>query len=64
MKIMSYVELTPAQLKTIEALEKVVVRTSLIEPTVVATVSTFQAQDIKLTIDADGVIRNVEVQNA
>lgn len=62
MKITSYVELTAAQEKTIEALETVVVRTSLIKPTVVATVRTFQAQEVKLTIDADGIIENVEVQ--
>ncbi len=62
MKITSYVELTAAQEKAIEALDTVVVRTSLIQPTVVATVRTFQAQEVKLTIDADGIIENVEVQ--
>ena len=61
MKIMSYVELTPAQEKTIEALETVMVRTSLIQPTVVATIRTFQVQGVKLTIGADGVIQHVEV---
>lgn len=62
MKITSYVELTAAQEKAIEALDTVVVRTSLIQPTVVATVRTFQAQEVKLTIDADGIIENAEVQ--
>lgn len=62
MKITSYVELTAAQEKAIEALDTVVVRTSLIQPTVVATIRTFQAQEVKLTIDADGIIENVEVQ--
>ncbi len=62
MKITSYVELTAAQEKAIEALDTVVVRASLIQPTVVATVRTFQAQEVKLTIDADGIIENVEVQ--
>ena len=63
MKITSYVELTPAQEKTIEALERVTVRTSLIRPTVVATIRTFQVQEVKLTIDADGVITSTEVQD-
>ena len=61
MKITSYVELTPAQEKTLEALETVIVRTSLIQPTVLATIRTFQVQEVKLTIDADGVIQHVEV---
>ncbi|MBA7555479.1 hypothetical protein ES705_48143 [subsurface metagenome] len=61
MKITSYVELTPAQEKTLEALETVTVRTSLIQPTVVATIRTFQVQEVKLTIGADGVIQHVEV---
>lgn len=63
MKIMSYIELTPAQEKTLEALETVTVRTSLIQPTVVATIRTFQVQEVKLTIGADGVIQHVEVQD-
>ena len=61
MKITSYVELTPAQEKTLEALETVTVRTSLIQPAVVATIRTFQVQEVKLTIGADGVIQHVEV---
>ena len=63
MKITSYVDLTPAQEKTIEALETVTVRTSLIKPTVVATIRTFQVQEVKLTIDANGVITGAEVQD-
>ncbi|GAI70583.1 unnamed protein product [marine sediment metagenome] len=63
MKITSYVELTPAQEKTLEALETVTVRTSLIQPTVVATIHTFQVQEVKLTIGADGVIQHAEVQD-
>ena len=62
MKITSYVELTPAQEKTIEALETVSVRTALIKPAVVATIRTFAAQEIKITIAADGGIEDVEVQ--
>jgi len=62
-KITSYVELTPAQEKTLEALETVTVRTSLIQPTVVATIHTFQVQEVKLTIGADGVIQHAEVQD-
>jgi len=62
-KIMSYVELTPAQEKTIEALETVTVRTSLLQPTVVATIRTFQVQEVKLTIDANGVITGAEVRD-
>ena len=63
MKITSYVELTPAQEKTLEALETVIVRTSLIQPTVVATIRTFQVQEVELTIGADGVIQHVGVQD-
>jgi len=62
-KITSYVELTPAQEKALEALETVTVRTSLIQPTVVATIRTFQVQEVKLTIDADGVITSTEEQD-
>jgi len=40
----------------------VTVRTALIRPVVVATVRTFLAQEVKLTIDADGIIESVEVQ--
>ena len=63
MKIIAYVPLTPAQEKTLDALERVEVRTSLLKPTVVATVITFQGQEVKLTIDADGVIQHVNVQD-
>ena len=63
MKITSYVELAPAQEKTLKALERVTVRTSPIRPTVVATIRTFQVQEVKLTIDADGVITSTEVQD-
>ena len=63
MKITSYVELTPAQEKTLKALETVIVRTSLLQPTVVATIRTFQAQEVKLTIDTNGVIQHVAVQD-
>ena len=63
MKITSYVELAPAQEKTLKALETVIVRTSLLQPTVVATIRTFQAQEVKLTIDTNGVIQHVAVQD-
>ena len=63
MKITSYVELTPAQEKTLEALETVIVRTSLIQPTVLATIRTFQVQEVELTIGADGVIQHVGLQD-
>ncbi len=62
MKITSYVELTPVQEKTIEALETVNVRTALVKPAVVATIRTFVAQEVKITIAADGGIEDVEVQ--
>ncbi|GAI99373.1 unnamed protein product, partial [marine sediment metagenome] len=55
--------LTPAQEKTLEALETVTVRTSLIQPSVVATIRTFQAQEVKVCIDTNGIIQNVEVQD-
>lgn len=63
MKITSYVELTPAQEKTLEALETVTVRTSLIQPSVVATIRTFQAQEVKICIDTNGIIQDVQVQD-
>lgn len=59
MEITSYVELTPAQEHTLEAFKRVVVRTALLTPTVVATFSTFQAQDVKATIDLNGVIESI-----
>ena len=61
MKITSYVELTPAQEHTLDAFKSVVVRTALLTPTVVATFSTFQVQDVKVTIDQNGVIESVMV---
>lgn len=61
MKIMSYVELTPAQMKSIEAFEKVVVKTSILNPTVVATFTTFQRQQVEVTIDGSGVIEHVSL---
>ena len=60
MKITTYVELTPAQEKTISALETVTVRTALVKPAVVVTIRTFAAQEVKITIAADGGIDNVE----
>jgi len=59
---MSYVELTPAQVKTIEALGTVTVRAALIKPAIVAIVRTFAAQEVRITIAADGGIDEVEVQ--
>lgn len=64
MRITSYIELTPTQEKTLEAFDRTIVRTSLIEPTVVATFTTFQAQDVKVTIDASGVIKAVVLEEA
>ncbi len=64
MKILSYVELTPAQERVLNDLENVTVRTALIKPVVVATVRTFQAQAVKLVIDEAGVIQNVMLENA
>ena len=62
MKITTYVELTSAQEKTLEALETVTVRTALVKPAVVAIIRTFAAQEVKITIAADGGIEDVEVQ--
>jgi citrate synthase len=58
-KIISYVELTKAQESAIEALESVVVQTSLIKPTVVAGIKTFQGQEVKIVINEAGVIESV-----
>jgi hypothetical protein len=61
MLITSFVELTPAQRLVLEVFESIEVRTALLKPSVVATVKTFQAQDIKVTIDANGIIEAVEL---
>ena len=63
MKITTHVELTPAQDRVLNDLENVTVRAALINPSVVATVRTFQGQAIKLTIDAAGVIQKATVEN-
>jgi len=61
MKILSYVELTEAQKKTLEAMEDVTVRPFISRKTVMATFRTFQAQNLKVELDADGVIVSTEV---
>jgi hypothetical protein len=61
MKIISYVPLTRMQEETLEAFEKVEVRTSLIEPTVVATFTTPELQEIKVTINSLGIVENVNL---
>ena len=64
MKVISYVPLTPAQEKTLDALsDRVEVRTALLTPNVIATIRTFQAQEIKINIDAKGVIQRVGLQD-
>ena len=62
MKIVSYVELTPAQERSIEGMQDCAVRTALVSPLVVATFTTFLAQKVKLTIDANGVIQHVGLE--
>ena len=59
MKITTYVDLTPAQEKAIEGFQVVVVRTALAKPFVVATFTTFLAQEVKVTLSEDGAIENV-----
>ena len=59
MKITTYIELTPAQEHTIQDFQNVVVRADLAVPQVVATFRTFQAQDVKATIDENGGIKSV-----
>ena len=61
MKITTYVPLTPSQEKTIEAFEKVEVRTSLAKPTIVATFTTPELQEVKVTINSLGIIENVSL---
>jgi len=61
MKITSYVPLTPSQEKTLESFEKVEVRTDLTKPTVVATFTTPELQEIKVTINSLGIIENVSL---
>jgi hypothetical protein len=64
MKVISYVPLTPAQEKTLDALsDRVEVRTALLTPNVIATIRIFQAQEIKINIDANGVIQRVGLQD-
>jgi hypothetical protein len=59
MKITSYIPLTKMQEETLEAFERVEVRTSLIEPTVIATFTTPEQQEVKVTINSLGIIENV-----
>jgi len=61
MKIISHVPLTKSQEATIESFEKVEVRTSLIEPTIIATFTTLELQEIKVTINSLGIIENVSL---
>ena len=61
MKITTYVDLTPAQEHTLEDMQRVEVRTALISPFVVATFKTFQDQQVKITLDINGVINHVEL---
>lgn len=62
MDITSYIELTPAQEETLRAFGKVTVRTALLKPLAVATFRTFQAQEVKVTVDAAGIIQKVSVE--
>ena len=59
MKITTYVELTPAQEKAIDGFQNVVVTAALAKPFVVATFTTFLAQEVRLTLSEDGVIENI-----
>ena len=59
MEITAYVELTEAQRRVLGDFQKVTVRTALCKPVVVATINTFQQQNIQLTIDANGIIQKV-----
>jgi len=60
-RIVSYVPLTPAQVRLFDDLERVEVRATLVSPDVVATIKTFQGQRIKLTIDESAVIKHLEL---
>ncbi len=59
MEITTYVELTEAQRRVLGDFQKVTVRTALCEPVVIVTITTFQQQNIQLTIDANGVVQKV-----
>lgn len=59
MKILTYAELSPAQEKAIEGFQDVVVKNALAKPYVVATFTTFQAQEVRVTLSEDGVIENI-----
>jgi len=63
MEITTYVELTEAQRRVLSDFEKVTVRTALCEPVVIVTITTFQQQKIQLTIDANGIIQKVKVED-
>ena len=64
MQIISYVELTPAQIRAVTDFETVVVRTVLTRPSVMATFKTFQGQAVKIMIDQYGCIQEVELDQA
>jgi len=59
MKIISYVELTVAQITAIEGFKDAVVRTALSKPYVQVTFKTFQGQEVKITLDEAGVIQSI-----
>lgn len=68
MHIISHVDLTPAQEHAIEAFERaiveeqsqyLVVNGECLE-CIVATFKTFQGQEVKITLDKNGVINHVE----
>ncbi len=55
-------ELSKSQELTIDALNDIVVRPALINPSVVATMTTALGQAVKVTIDIDGIIRGIELK--
>lgn len=61
MKIISYAPLTRMQEETLKIFERVEIRTSLIAPTVVATFTTPELQEVKVTINSLGIIENASL---
>lgn len=64
MNITTFIDLTPAQEHTLMDFAKVVVRANLGKAVAVATFTTFQAQEVKVTLDANGVIEDVMLKDS
>ncbi len=61
MKIISYIPLTRMQDAILDEFQKIEVRPALTKPSVVATIKTSLRQEIKVTINSEGIIEHVKL---